>query len=113
MARRPQAVKSFTLVGTGLLDQYIKLDGSTPLPGNLYSCNLSWVGVTKTDLLHIHDTAAVGGDPAAAKILSFRFPTADGSYAFQLPSVGKEALLGMWLNLQLSGGSVNIDIGYD
>lgn len=110
MAGRPQGVQSFELVGTGLADQSIKAN-----PGKLYSVNLSWSGATVDDFFHIHDyagaDAALGA--AAAKVFTFRIPTAAGSFAAVLPAVGKEALVGLWLNLQSSGAKWSIDVGFD
>lgn len=106
MAGRPQGVQSFVVNGTGLADQAIKAN-----PGKLYSVNISWTGANVGDVLHIED--ALSADPANKKIHSIRMDTAAGSHNPALPAVGLEASIGLWLNLQASGGNFSINIGFD
>lgn len=72
--------------------------------------NLSWDSANVGDLIKIHDHES---SIAGAVIFSFRVPTAAGSFAAKLPEVGKEALAGLFLNVQLAGGNYEINVDYD
>src|SRR3990167_5382228 len=96
MASRPKGVQSFTATGTGVADQAIK-----SAVGILYAVNLSWSGADVGDVVHIHD----GTSTAGTKIFTFRIPTAAGSFAAHFAPVGKEALLGLYLNIQATGAN--------
>lgn len=119
MARRPKGTQSFCFNSdaspAGLADQHLKTDGAgSPIPGILYSVNISWTGMTVDSTLRIHDTAQVAGDASATPKFVFRFPTAAGSFSARLPDVGKEFLNGLWLNGQLAGAyKLDLDIGFD
>ena len=112
---RPIGVQSKCItfvVGVDTLDQHLSTDGpGNPIPGNLYSVNISWTGATVGDEIFIYDTATVAGDITANKLFSFRIPTAAGSFPAGLPAVGKRAYKGMWLHPILGGGAFNIDLG--
>lgn len=106
MARRPQPCKSFTANGTGTLDQSIK-----DKPGIVYAINLSWTGATAGDLVHIED--ATSASASNRKIHSIRLDAAAGKYNAVLPAVGEGADIGIWLNAQLSGANIAINVDYD
>lgn len=63
------------------------------------------------DLIHIEN--ALSADPANVKIHSIRLDTAAGKYNAKLPEVGLRAAIGIWLNAQLGGANVSINVGYD
>jgi hypothetical protein len=109
MAGRPQGVKSF--VNTDSQDALV---ATFPNGGNLYSVNISWHGQTIGDRVVIYD--AVTNDNTKPKLFDFVIPTAAGSFPAALPSVGKTAERGLFLNPQLSDnttGKFKIAIGYD
>lgn len=106
MARRPQPCLSFTANGTGLLDQAIK-----DKPGIVYAINVSWTGANVGDLIHIED--ALSASPSNRKIHSIRLDAAAGHYNAILPAVGEGADIGIWLNAQLGGANVAINVDFD
>lgn len=105
MARRPKGVQTFQVNGTAIADQAIKAT-----TGILYAVNLSWTGANVGDLIHIHDHASAS---SGAKLFSFRVPTAAGSFAARFADVGKEALNGLFLNVQADAGNFDIVVDYD
>ena len=108
MASRPQGVKSYNAVGTGLADAVVKAAN-----GILYSVNISFTGATADDLIHVHNCAAVADITVANRIFSYRIPAAVGDFAASLPVVGIEADTGLVLNIQASGANWAISVGYD
>ena len=88
------------------MDQAIK-----DKPGILYSLNVSWTGATAGDVIHIED--ALSANVANDKLYTVRIDATTGRHHAVLPSVGYQAVIGLWLNLQGSGGNFAINVGYD
>jgi hypothetical protein len=107
MARRPEPTKpGFVINGTGTLDQSIK-----DKPGIVYGINVSWTGATAGDLIHIED--ALSASASNRRIHTIRIDAAAGKYNAVLPAVGVPAQTGIWLNAQLGGANVAINVDYD
>jgi hypothetical protein len=74
--------------------------------GNLYSAFLSWKGVTSGDRVLILDGATV----IEEIILQ---DTANNGISIPMPTVGKEFATSLVVTPVLTGGEMNISIGYD
>ena len=103
MARRPKGVQSAVIIDK--TDAIIKAG-----VGILYSVNLSWSGATVGDTVVIYDHASAA---SGTKLFSFYLPTTAGSFASSFPEVGKEALLGMFIDFTITGGTIHVDVGFD
>lgn len=106
MARRPAPCNSFTVNGTGTLDQSIK-----DKPGIVYAINLSWTGANVGDLIHIED--ALSASAANRRVHSIRLDATTGKYNAVLPAVGEGCTTGIWLNAQLGGANIALNVDYD
>jgi hypothetical protein len=110
MAQRPKGVQSWSwdsVVDGPLLDTVIKANR-----GILYDVTVTWTACDIDDRLVIHDAATA--DTSAKKIFAMRFATAAGTFTARLADVGREALIGLFVNAQLKAASkVDISIGFD
>lgn len=109
MPRRPAGVKTFVNVNSA---DVLVVDFENG--GNIYSFNLSWIGQTVGDRVVIYD--AITNDPTADKLFEFVIPTAAGSFAAVVASVGKVCKNGIFFNPNVSdpaAGKLKAEIGYD
>ena len=103
MATRPQGTKYRTVSASTLIMTGI---------GNLYSVSINWRGVTAGNRILFHDGTNSSGTVIEEIILNDA--NSVNPLIIPLPAVGKEFGTGLYVNLGgLSGGEVNVSIGYD
>lgn len=78
--------------------------------GNLYSVFLSWRGVTAGDRLVIIDGTTPAGSVIEEVILS---NTNSDGISIPMPEVGKQFGSGLYIQPVLSGGEMNVSLGYE
>lgn len=102
MARRPQGTRYAKITGDG---------GSVKTgQGILYSLFLSWRGVTAGNRVVVYDSTSASGTVIEEIILSNA--NSDG-LTVPLPAVGKQFATGLYIKPALTGGEMDISVGYD
>lgn len=102
MARRPKGTQSWLSSGADAL--------ITANPVNLYSVHVSWQGGQVGDRVIIYDGTSTSG----TRIATVVFNAAQGNVPVPLPTVGKEALNGLYYNQNVKAGAeVFTDVGFD
>lgn len=106
MAGRPKPVKTW-ISPTGADQQIV-----SGFQGALYGVHLSWNNQTVGDRIIIHDSLTATGN----KVFEFILPTTAGSYSPNLPAVGREFYVGLFLNGQLlatTNDKIKVEVDYD
>lgn len=78
--------------------------------GNLYSLYLSWRGVTAGDRITIID--GINGSGAPMEEIILNNANSDG-IPVPMPAVGKEFGTGLYIAIAVTGGEVDVSVGYD
>jgi len=102
MATRPtgtkyKAVSASALIHTGL--------------GNLYSLSVNWRGATAGNRIVIVDGLTAAGTVIEEIIVNDA--NSVNPIVIPLPAVGKQFVTGLYVNLGLIAGEVNVSVGYD